>query len=65
MGNLDFFKEWLINQKGYQKRVVRDIVSRLKRASGFVDLSDPSDYTIFCLAKNLDFNELSVSVRSR
>ena len=65
MGDLDSFREWLISTKSYQKRVAKDILSRLKRANGFIDLSNPSDYSIFCLDKNSDFNVLGVSVKSQ
>lgn len=65
MPDLAPFKEWLKHNKGYKEKVACDIISRLKRAQLFIDISKPTDYEVFCLDKNLDFKQLTISVRSQ
>jgi DNA (cytosine-5)-methyltransferase 1 len=60
------FEEWL-SQKGMGKASVGDVISRLKRAERYVDLSkmDDLEYLLFEVGRNQDFAKLSMSVKSQ
>lgn len=60
------FSNWLAVQ-GFSVRVQSDILSRLKRASTFinVDAQKREDSALMNLGRNADFEKLSTSVKSQ
>jgi DNA (cytosine-5)-methyltransferase 1 len=61
------FDEWLKGKFGYIEKSARDVRSRVKRASQFVDIfaNIPDEEVIFKLSQNPDFKGLSMSVKSQ
>lgn len=58
------FAKWLEENTGYSSPVVRDTVSRIKRADGILSWSDNEAYQ-FYLEREDRYKSLSVSVRSQ
>lgn len=59
------FKEWLVKEKQYSDRASRDVQSRIKRTLTLINESKISDNTLSKLESNLEFNEISISVKSQ
>lgn len=58
------FREWLKHNTTYSDKVIRDNISRMKRADKILEWNTDPTY-IFFLEKNEQFRPLSVSVRSQ
>lgn len=58
------FKQWLISNTTYSKRVVSNTISRLKRANRMHPVR-PEELYIFELEHIDEFNGLSVTVKSQ
>lgn len=58
------FREWLKRNTAYSDKVIRDNVSRMKRADKMLEWNTEPTY-IFFLEKNEQFKPLSVYVRSQ
>ncbi len=65
--NKDHFVEWLQAQKGFDLKSSRDVMSRLNRATKFVNLSNKTDIEmlIFKLSSNAEFKMLNPCVKSQ
>jgi len=61
------FQYWLTNSVGLQLKSARDVVSRVRRASKYVDLDLEigNDKLIDLLQKNPAYEKLSMYVRSQ
>jgi len=61
------FQEWLIDEKGFEIKSARDVLSRLKRVSSLfnVNFNKSIDKIIFDVSSNDKFKELSPSVKSQ
>lgn len=61
------FSSWLKLHKGFTEAVVKDVVSRLKRAETFCDMNWQADSAsnVFSLSQSDGFGDLSVSVKSQ
>lgn len=61
------FKAWLMGKNSLGDKSARDVLSRLKRVSKYVDISsfDSADETIFALDSNRQFRELEMTVKSQ
>ncbi len=61
------FKAWLKRSIGLSTESAKDVVSRLRRASNFVNVGAKleTDDLLHQLAKHPDFKDLSGSVRSQ
>ena len=64
MVNTDLFKEWLETNTNYSAPVIRDMLSRLKRADTILTWQNEEVY-IFYLERQEKFKELSPTVRSQ
>ena len=64
MIQVDSFKEWLKNNTEYSDAVIRDTISRMKRADSILEWNTADTY-LFYLEKEQNFEILSVSVRSQ
>lgn len=60
----DDFKKWLKENTEYSDAVIRDTVSRIKRADNILEWNGADTY-LFYLEKEKSFETLSVSVRSQ
>lgn len=58
------FTKWLSTTTAYSEAVIRDTVSRIKRADRILQWEDEDIY-VFYLEKTQEFKALSVSVRSQ
>lgn len=58
------FKQWLIENTDYSKRVVSDLQSRLNRANRMLPVYNNELY-LFELERVEDFKQLSCTVRSQ
>lgn len=58
---------WLRENEGLKEKSARDVLSRLKRASKIVDLSQriPDEDLLFEISKTPEFKKMSMSVRSQ
>ncbi len=62
----DDFSTWLVSERGYSQRTVRDTISRIKRADRIQHINgQPSALYLYELQQSPKFNELSSSVRSQ
>ena len=59
----DEFREWL-TKKGFQGKVVNDIVCRAKRADGIKEYDGAETY-LFYLNEEAQFKNLTITVRSQ
>lgn len=61
------FKQWLENEVGLKARSSRDVISRLKRANRFINVSLflTSDHAIAELSHQPNFQELSYHTKSQ
>lgn len=64
MVNTELFREWLETNTNYSAPVIRDILSRIKRADAILTWQDDEVY-IFYLERHSKFKELSPTVRSQ
>lgn len=64
MVNTELFREWLENNTNYSAPVIRDMLSRIKRADTILAWQDDEVY-IFYLEHHERFKELSPAVRSQ
>lgn len=64
MINESKFAEWLKHNTVYSDKVIRDNVSRMKRADKILKWNTEPTY-LFFLEKNEQYKPLSVSVRSQ
>lgn len=66
-GDLTDFAAWLLRQKIAKERGVRDIVSRLRRTTNFVDVRGrkSAEALIFEMGQQPKFKQLTVTVRSQ
>lgn len=64
MVNTDLFREWLETNTDYSTPVIRDILSRIKRADAILTWQNDEVY-IFYLERQEKFKELSPTVRSQ
>jgi len=58
------FKKWLKDETSYSDKVVRDVTSRAKRADNIREWDGTETY-IFYLEQEIEFQKLSVSVKSQ
>lgn len=61
------FNEWLIANTNLSDKSVRDVISRLKRVSTFINLNVTSskDEIIYKLSQNSNFKSLNMDIRSQ
>lgn len=61
------FRTWLFSNTKLNKKSTSDVISRLKRASQFIDIfkTKDGDELLFKLGKKPKFNELGISVKSQ
>jgi hypothetical protein len=61
------FNDWLIKEIGLTKNSASDVESRLRRAAKFVDIcsEEETDYIIFKMSRNKEFNKLEKTVQSQ
>lgn len=64
MVNLEPFREWLQANTTYSPPVIRDTVSRLKRADSILEWNDDEVYQ-FYLERTEEYKALSSTVRSQ
>lgn len=58
------FKQWLCENTTYTERVVRDMVSRVKRADSMLEFF-ADDLYFYQLSQMEEYKKMSVSVRSQ
>jgi hypothetical protein len=63
----DDFQSWLVKTKGMQLKSARDVVSRFRRTSQYLDDTQgkKAEQAIFEMTQNEDFKRLSLFVRSQ
>ena len=64
MTDIAQFKTWLEENTSYSGAVIRDTISRLKRADSILELSEEEVY-LFYLERKPEFKALSMSVKSQ
>lgn len=64
---MDKFSEWLARETDISDKGRRDIVSRAKRVSGFIDINKvkSDDEARYLLSQKVEFSGLSTTVRSQ
>lgn len=58
------FSYWISENKNYSSPVIKDIISRLKRADKILNFSHDSNY-LKELSQNSEFNQLGSSIKSQ
>ena len=64
MVNLESFREWLQANTTYSANVIRDTVSRLKRANSILEWNDEEVYQ-FYLERTDEYKAMPATVRSQ
>lgn len=59
------FQVWLVECKQYTERSARDVQSRLRRALSYSQEEAVSEVTLQVMEENIEFQMLSVSVKSQ
>ncbi len=63
--NYNDFLKWLLEEKKLSQRAAKDVVSRCKRVCKILNTNEIEDSTIEKLNTNLEFAEMSMSVKSQ